>query len=406
MAWWGGVGRDLSLRSHIGRRTLIAHDHVAPIGLAMLLLLAGILNVLPGSASAVGAGGVDGVTSPPRLVIAGLANGPISAGSGPGAGAAIGALDQSIESATASDRYQIETAGGESVDRPAGPFLPDGTLVMPVTVDTSVADGSDKLITYRVRSGDTLTGVASHFGVTMMSIWWANDLKSKHDLTIGQRLVIPPVTGLVITIADGDTLDAISARTGVSADEIVTFNGLTDRNLIVGQVLIIPGGAGEGISTPKPASKPASRPASPASTTSSTSSIHPPSTSYSGGAFAWPVPGGYISQYYHYSHPAIDIAAPYGSRIIAAAGGTVVFAGWKNNGGGYQVWISHGSGLYTGYYHMSAVMVGTGQRVGRGTQIGRIGQTGWATGPHCHFEVWHGYPWEGSSYRVNPLIYL
>jgi murein DD-endopeptidase MepM/ murein hydrolase activator NlpD len=167
-------------------------------------------------------------------------------------------------------------------------------------------------------------------------------------------------------------------------------------------VLIIPGGAGAGISTPKPAAKPASQ----ASTSTGSTSIRPPSATYAGGAFAWPVPGGYISQYYHYSHPALDIAAPYGSRIIAAAAGTVVFAGWKNNGGGYQVWISHGSGLYTGYYHMSAVMVGTGQRVGRGTQIGRIGQTGWATGPHCHFEVWHGYPWEGSSYRVNPLIYL
>ena len=396
MAWGRGVGRDLNLRSNIGRRSLIAHDHVAPIGLAVLLLIAGILNVLPGSASAVGASGVDGVAPPPRLAIAGLANGPVSTG------AAIGALDQSIESATASDRYQIETAAGDSVDRPAGPFLPDGTLVMPVTVDTSVADGSDKLITYRVKSGDTLTGIASHFGVTMMSIWWANDLKSKHDLTIGQRLLIPPVTGLVVTIADGDTLDAISARTGVSADEVIAFNGLTDRNLIVGQVLIIPGGAGAGISTPKPTAKPASQ----ASPSTSSASIRPPSATYTGGAFAWPVPGGYISQYYHYSHPALDIAAPYGSRIIAAAAGTVVFAGWKNNGGGYQVWISHGSGLYTGYYHMSAVMVGTGQRVGRGTQIGRIGQTGWATGPHCHFEVWHGYPWEGSSYRVNPLIYL
>ena len=133
---------------------------------------------------------------------------------------------------------------------------------------------------------------------------------------------------------------------------------------------------------------------------------HSAPASYAGGRFAWPVPGGYISQYFWSGHLAIDIAASYGSPIEAAAPGVVIFAGWKNDGGGYQVWLSHGSGLYTAYYHMSAFTVAIGERVGRGSQIGRIGMTGVATGPHCHFEVWIGYPWEGGSYRVNPLGYL
>ena len=90
---------------------------------------------------------------------------------------------------------------------------------------------------------------------------------------------------------------------------------------------------------------------------------------------------------------------------MAAAGGTVTFAGWKNNGGGYQVWISHGSGLYTTYNHMSAITVGRGQSVARGQQVGRVGMTGNATGPHLHFEVWRGPIWDGGV-RVNPLIYL
>ena len=84
----------------------------------------------------------------------------------------------------------------------------------------------------------------------------------------------------------------------------------------------------------------------------------------------------------------------------------MIFAGWKDNGGGYQVWIAHGSGLYTTYNHMSAITVGVGEHVGRGEQVGRVGQSGWATGPHCHFEVWRGHPWDNSSYRVNPLGYL
>ena len=118
--------------------------------------------------------------------------------------------------------------------------------------------------------------------------------------------------------------------------------------------------------------------------------------SYTGGQFRWPVVGGgnYISQYFHDGHVALDIAGDYGSPVVAAAGGRVIFAGWKSNGGGWQVWISHGGGLYTTYNHMSGVAVGNGQSVGRGQQVGRLGQSGNATGPHLHFEVWRGgMPW-------------
>jgi murein DD-endopeptidase MepM/ murein hydrolase activator NlpD len=121
----------------------------------------------------------------------------------------------------------------------------------------------------------------------------------------------------------------------------------------------------------------------------------------------WPVVGGgnYISQYFHYGHYGLDIAADAGSKVRAAAGGTVQFAGWKSNGGGYQVWIAHGSGLYTTYNHMSGVSVGVGQHVARGQQVGRVGCTGNCTGPHLHFEVWRGPIWNGGV-RVNPLRYL
>jgi murein DD-endopeptidase MepM/ murein hydrolase activator NlpD len=121
----------------------------------------------------------------------------------------------------------------------------------------------------------------------------------------------------------------------------------------------------------------------------------------------WPVVGGnyYISQYYHYGHYGLDIAADYGSKVRAAGAGTVIFAGWKSNGGGYQVWIAHGSNLYTTYNHMSGVSVARGQELGQGQQVGRVGQSGNATGPHLHFEVWRGAVWDGGT-RLNPLGYL
>jgi murein DD-endopeptidase MepM/ murein hydrolase activator NlpD len=376
----------------------LMRDRLLPIAVASLVVVAAALSVGAGPSAA---SGVGNVTDGQRLVIGGDVGGfdQVDGPSMNGPDAIGQVVDGGSVDASPAPMDQSDPA----LDPQAGPFLDDGTLVMPVAVDTTVDDGSDKLTTYRVKSGDTLTGIAHHFGVSMMTLWWANKLSSKDELHVGQTLVIPPVSGLVLTVAPGDTLASIAAKTGASQAEILNASGITDTNLVIGQRLIIPGGAGAPIATPKPAAKPVARSSGGGG---GGGGYHPAPATYHGGTFAWPVPGGYISQYYHYSHPAIDIAAPYGSRIVAAAGGTVIFAGWKSNGGGYQVWVSHGSGLYTGYYHMSAITVGIGEHVGRGEQVGRVGMSGDATGPHCHFEVWRGYPWESGSYRVNPLGYL
>ena len=121
----------------------------------------------------------------------------------------------------------------------------------------------------------------------------------------------------------------------------------------------------------------------------------------------WPVVGGgnYISQYFHYGHYAIDIAADYGSHGARRGAGTVIFAGWKSNGGGYQVWIAHGSGpVHDVQPHVGDVGRARPARR-RGQQVGRVGQSGNATGPHLHFEVWSGPVWDGGQ-RVNPLGYF
>lgn len=124
---------------------------------------------------------------------------------------------------------------------------------------------------------------------------------------------------------------------------------------------------------------------------------------------SWPVAtrSSYLSQGYHSTHRANDIAAARGSRIIPMRSGTVVFAGWRSNCGGYQVWVSHGGGLYTAYYHMSRETSWKGRTVTKGlSTLGYVGATGCATGPHVHVEVWHGYPWRSGSYRVNPWAYV
>lgn len=136
-------------------------------------------------------------------------------------------------------------------------------------------------------------------------------------------------------------------------------------------------------------------------------------SSYNDGVMTWPVPGySRVSSPYGWRncpfhgrefHSGIDIPAGYGSKVVAAASGTVILA--KYSGGyGNCIIISHGGGLYTLYAHNSSLTVKNGQYVNKGQQIARIGSTGNSTGNHSHFEVRKG----GNSYgnHTNPRNYV
>lgn len=125
------------------------------------------------------------------------------------------------------------------------------------------------------------------------------------------------------------------------------------------------------------------------------------------GSFIWPVPSTkYISSGYGYrwgtTHKGIDIAGVniYGSDIVAADGGTVVYVKLHNYGYGYHLLIDHGNGYQTLYAHCSAISVEAGQQVYAGQKIASVGSTGDSTGPHLHFEILCN----GSA--VNPIDYV
>lgn len=123
------------------------------------------------------------------------------------------------------------------------------------------------------------------------------------------------------------------------------------------------------------------------------------------GRFSRPVAGSITSGFGMRFHPilkrtrmhtGVDISAPYGTSIRAAADGVVIAATY-GNGYGNMVILDHGGGYSTVYAHCSSLLVSSGQRVRRGEPIARVGSTGLSTGPHLHFEVRvNGRP-------VNPL---
>lgn len=132
---------------------------------------------------------------------------------------------------------------------------------------------------------------------------------------------------------------------------------------------------------------------------------------YTGGKFLWPVPSSSrLSSYYGSRidpitgvkgafHTGLDIPAPKGSAILAAADGTVIMA-TVNGGFGKCVKISHGSGVVTLYGHCNELLVTAGQQVKKGDLIARVGTTGRSTGNHLHFEV------QINGKHTDPMPYL
>lgn len=135
----------------------------------------------------------------------------------------------------------------------------------------------------------------------------------------------------------------------------------------------------------------------------------------SNGIFVYPVPGVSINSPFGPRwgklHAGVDMAAPTGTKIYAAASGVVTFAGFENGGYGNRVLINHGpilggnQDVYTTSSHNSKVLVKKGQKVVAGTVISLMGSTGFSTGPHLHFEIRLGGPYKAHK-PLDPAKYL
>ena len=120
--------------------------------------------------------------------------------------------------------------------------------------------------------------------------------------------------------------------------------------------------------------------------------------------YMWPAKGTLTSGYgwrWGRMHKGIDIAAPIGTPIMAAAPGEVIFAGWNSGGYGNLVKLQHSDGSVTFYAHNNRVLVSKGQKVKQGQLIAEMGSTGRSTGPHLHFEIR-----PNGTTAINPIARL
>jgi len=268
----------------------------------------------------------------------------------------------------------------------------DEGLLADAASDTSQYTGTDydegqnsKTTIYTVQPGDTVESIARKHKLTTDTLLWANELDDPNDISPGDTLLLLSVSGVQYKVKPGDTVESIAKKFEADPHDIIVFNDLpANGELAVGTTITIPGGI-------KKQPKPKPQPKTIIARRTYTSVAVQTATTRKAGYFSRPIRGGVRSQGIHPTN-AVDLAAPIGTPIYAAAPGTVVIAryGWNGGYGNYVV-IAHPNGTKTLYGHMRAggLRVKAKQKVKRGQLIGLMGSTGRSTGPHVHFEV-HG----------------
>lgn len=225
--------------------------------------------------------------------------------------------------------------------------------------------------TYKVRPGDTISGIAGKFGLrnisTLISV---NDIGNVRQLAAGQKLKIPSIDGIIYTVKSGDSLSSVVSKYGCKLDDLLDVNELTSETLTKGQQLFIPGAALDASTLKNAMGELFRLPIS--------------------AKFRWSSPYGTridpIANVKSF-HTGTDMACPTGTPILAAMSGRVTTTGINRVYGNYVI-IDHGNGYQTLYAHMSKIIASKGQWVSQGTRIGLVGTTGYSTGPHLHFTVY------------------
>lgn len=249
-------------------------------------------------------------------------------------------------------------------------FTEDGKILDTVSIVANY-DQPVTYQTYKVRSGDTIGGIAKRFGLSNIStLISVNDISNVRQLAAGQKLKIPSMDGIVYTVKKGDSIDSLCKKNNIKLETLLDVNELISDVLTPGQQLFLPGVALDSKTL---------------KTAMGDRFIMPIQSK-----FRWSSPYGNridpIAGVKSF-HTGTDMACPTGTPIVAAMSGKVSTTGVNRVYGNYVI-IDHGNGYQTLYAHMSKIIASKGQWVSQGTRIGLVGSTGYSTGPHLHFTVY------------------
>lgn len=203
-------------------------------------------------------------------------------------------------------------------------------------------------------------------------------------------------------VRKGETQEKIAARYGVALAELHRFNQGIEKGIRVGDKIYIPYESIPGWNEGEEEfdDSPDSDAALMMAKNGRRKGRYPSSLAP---RFNWPVVGVLSSKFGRRKgepHDGIDIVAPKGTLVGASRSGHVIYAGNKISGYGNMVIVRHPDTFATVYAHLSKILVKKGDFVSRGQSLGRVGESGRATGPHLHFEV------REKSYPTDPLAYL
>lgn len=306
------------------------------------------------------------------------------------------AMDKALEEYALSLNDMVsEVYYTKKIEYQQGVYLTD-TIATPSEIMRILRSETETESRYTIQSGDSPQLIAAKFDMTMEELQELNPHMDRNFeeggmvkvLTTSRFIPIAYTKNMtVMTYIDYASVEVETSALNLGAREVISRGVMGEKNSEVEIIYIdgvessrkvlssaitkepVPEQIGIGTYSPEPASK---------------------ETVFTGnGMFGWPLNGGYISDGYisDRNHKGIDIAAPYGTEIYAAEGGTVVAAGWNSGGYGNYVIIEHPDNYRTLYAHCSVVIAYEGQQVEKGQLIAQVGSTGNSTGNHCHFEV-------------------
>lgn len=274
---------------------------------------------------------------------------------------------------------------------------------IPTSIDAPIEDTLPGQVT--VLAGDTVYAISRRTGASPQAIIALNSLKPPYALRIGETLRVPasavppsrannpmadispasaPAPDGMHVVRAGDTLYSISRASGASVEQLIRANRLSaPYSLTIGQSLKVPGGGVFGGARNREAAADVGDLARNVSYT--TPAAEPDRM------FDWPVQGALIGSFGLSSagkrNDGVNIAAPAGTPVRAAADGEVVYRGSELAGYGNLLLIKHADGFVTAYAHNDAMLVKKGDRVRKGQVISKVGQSGSAKEPQLHFEI-------------------